>query len=169
MTNVFGIVGWSGSGKTDLTTRIINYFVKKNILVASIKHTHHNFEVDKKGKDSNQHMKAGSNEVIIFNENKWALISKYQNERVGIEKIIDKFEKKTEIILVEGLKHSSFPKIEVIRTNQNNPFIYKEDNNIKALVVDDESKEFYEDTLPVFKFSNTNLIGDFIWRFFNNE
>ena len=29
MTKVFGVVGWSGSGKTDLTTRIVNFFVKK--------------------------------------------------------------------------------------------------------------------------------------------
>jgi len=169
MTKIFGIVGWSGSGKTDLTSRIINFFVKRNILVSSVKHTHHNFEIDKEGKDSSQHIKAGSNEVVIYNENKWALISRYQRESVCIEQIIDKFEKKTDIILVEGLKYSNFPKIEVIRTNQNKPPIHKEDKNIKAIVIDDNEKEFYESKLPVFKFSDTNLIGNFIWGFFNNE
>ncbi len=54
MTKIFGIVGWSDSGKTDLTKRIISYFVKKNIVVSSVKHTHHKFEIDKKGKDSDQ-------------------------------------------------------------------------------------------------------------------
>ena len=47
MKKVFGIVGWSGSGKTDLTTRIISFLVKKKILVSSVKHSHHNFEIDK--------------------------------------------------------------------------------------------------------------------------
>ena len=52
MNKVFGIVGWSGSGKTDLTTRIISYYSQKKIIVSSIKHTHHEFEIDKEGKDS---------------------------------------------------------------------------------------------------------------------
>ena len=50
MKNVFGIVGWSGSGKTHLICRIIKYFDKKKINICSIKHSHHNFEIDKKGK-----------------------------------------------------------------------------------------------------------------------
>ena len=51
MKNIFGIVGWSGSGKTHLICRIIKYFDKKKINICSIKHSHHNFEIDKKGKD----------------------------------------------------------------------------------------------------------------------
>ena len=77
MTKVFGIVGWSGSGKTELVTRLIKYFCKKRILVSSIKHTHHKFDIDKEGKDSFKHIQSGSNEVVIYNENKWALISKF--------------------------------------------------------------------------------------------
>ena len=58
MKNVFGIVGWSGSGKTHLICRIIKYFDKKKINICSIKHSHHNFEIDKKGKDSYDNHKA---------------------------------------------------------------------------------------------------------------
>ena len=61
MKKVFGIVGWSGSGKTDLTTRIIKLFVEMNIIVSSIKHSHHDFEIDKKVKDSHKHIQSGSN------------------------------------------------------------------------------------------------------------
>ena len=169
MTKIFGIVGWSGSGKTDLTKRIISYFVKKRIVVSSVKHTHHKFEIDKKGKDSDQHLIAGSNEVIIYNKKKWALVSKYQQDSSKVEEVIKKFEKKTEIILIEGLKYSNFPKIEVIRMSQNKPLIYTEDKNIKAIVVDEDSTKLENNILPVFKFNDTNLIGDFIWRFFKNE
>ena len=77
--------------------------------------------------------------------------------------------KKTEIILIEGLKYSNFPKIEVIRMSQNKPLIYTEDKNIKAIVVDEDSTKLENNILPVFKFNDTNLIGDFIWRFFKNE
>ena len=169
MTKIFGIVGWRDSGKTDLTKRIISYFVKKNIVVSSVKHTHHKFEIDKKGKDSDQHIIAGSNEVIIYNKKKWALVSKYQQDSSKVEEVIKKFEKKTEIILIEGLKYSNFPKIEVIRMSQNKPLIYTEDKNIKAIVVDEDSTKLENNILPVFKFNDTNLIGDFIWRFFKNE
>ena len=48
MKKIFGIVGWSGSGKTDLVCRLIKLLKKSNISVGSIKHTHHNFEIDKK-------------------------------------------------------------------------------------------------------------------------
>ena len=41
MKKIFGIVGWSGSGKTDLVCRLIKAFKKSNISVGSLKHTHH--------------------------------------------------------------------------------------------------------------------------------
>ena len=44
MKNIFGIVGWSGSGKTDLVTRLINFFVLNSLVVSSVKHTHHHFK-----------------------------------------------------------------------------------------------------------------------------
>ena len=70
MKNIFGIVGWSGSGKTDLVTRLINFFVLNSLVVSSVKHTHHQFEIDKEGKDSFKHINAGANEVIIFSKKK---------------------------------------------------------------------------------------------------
>ena len=75
MRNIFGIVGWSGSGKTHLICRIIKYFDNKKLNICSIKHSHHNFEVDKKGKDSYEHLRSGSKEVVIYNEYKFAMIN----------------------------------------------------------------------------------------------
>ena len=168
MKKIFGIVGWSGSGKTDLTTRIINFFVKKNIFVASLKHSHHEFEIDKEGKDSYKHIQAGANEVIIYNNKKWALISKVQNKEYDIEEIIAKFQKETEIILIEGLKFSNFPKLEVIRSSMNKPFIFENDKNIKGIVVDKEIPKL-KSSLPIFKFSDTKNIGEFILNYFKND
>ena len=65
MNKLFGIIGWSGSGKTDLICRLISSYKKKKITIGSIKHSHHNFEIDKKGKDSFNHILSGSEEVII--------------------------------------------------------------------------------------------------------
>ena len=68
MNNLFGIVGWSGSGKTDLICRIIKNLTKKKLKIYSVKHSHHNFQIDKEGKDSFKHLESGSKEVLIFNE-----------------------------------------------------------------------------------------------------
>ena len=168
MKKVFGIVGWSGSGKTDLTTRVISFYFKKKINVSSIKHSHHAFEIDKEGKDSYKHLSAGSNEVILYNEKKWALISSLQKTNTNIENILDKFEKKDQLILIEGLKYSDFPKIEVIRSSIKKPFIHKKDKNIKAIVVDKEIPELKDTHLPIFTFSETEKISNFILEYFKN-
>lgn len=168
MRKVFGIVGWSGSGKTDLTTRVISFYSKRKINVSSIKHSHHTFEIDKKGKDSFKHLNAGSNEVILYNEKKWALISSLQKKDTSINNILDKFEKRDQLILIEGLKYSSFPKIEVIRSSIKKPYIYKKDTNIKAIVVDQEIPELKKSNLPIFIFSETERISNFILEYFEN-
>lgn len=159
MTKVFGIVGWSGSGKTELITRLIKYFCKKKILVSSIKHTHHKFDIDKEGKDSFKHIQSGSNEVVLYNENKWALISKFQNKKYDIEDIIAKFDRKTQLILIEGLKYSKLPKIEVFRSSLNKSFIFQDDKFIKGVVSD---KEIENLKLPRFNFKDIDKIGEFI-------
>ena len=86
MQNIFGIVGWSGSGKTDLVTRLIKFFVLRSLIVSSVKHTHHEFEIDKDGKDSFKHIEAGSSEVIIFSKKKWAMISKLHSKILNLRK-----------------------------------------------------------------------------------
>ena len=168
MIKVFGIVGWSGSGKTDLTKRIVNLFVKRKILVSTIKHTHHNLEIDKKGKDSFQHIESGANEVILYNEKKWSLISNFQKEVVGIQSMIKKFDKKTEIVIIEGLKYSDFPKIEVIRASLGKPHIFPKDKNIKCIVTDQKVSQLSQTTLPIIDFQQTEKIGNFIMDYFDN-
>ncbi len=166
MINVFGIVGWSGSGKTDLVCRLINFFGEKMIKVSSIKHTHHEFNIDKEGKDSYKHINAGSNEVLIYNSKRWALISNFQKKDVEISEMINKFHCKTDIILLEGLKQSKYPKIEVVRFDIKKPLLFKKDRNIKAVVYDKKDKELDDISIPCFPFENTNKIGNFIKNYF---
>ena len=49
---IFGLAGWSGSGKTTLMTALIPEFIARGITVSTIKHAHHDFDVDQPGKDS---------------------------------------------------------------------------------------------------------------------
>ena len=74
MTKVFGLCGWSGSGKTDLICRLIEFYTKRNIVVSTIKHTHHKIKIDKEGKDSYKHRIYGAHEVIVGGLGNFALI-----------------------------------------------------------------------------------------------
>ena len=169
MQNIFGIIGWSGSGKTDLVCRLIKYFKSKNICVSSIKHSHHNFKIDKPGKDSFKHIVSGSNEVLIYNEKKWAMISSISSEKLLLKEMLKKFSKKTDLIILEGLKHIHFPKIEVIRSSIKKPPIYPNDKFVKALIYDKKKNLSNKIKLPAFSFSKTKQIGEFILDFLKNE
>ena len=71
---VIGIAGWSGAGKTTLLTKLIPRLVERGIRVSTIKHAHHGFDVDQKGKDSHTHRMAGATEVLVSSANRWALV-----------------------------------------------------------------------------------------------
>ena len=169
MQNIFGIIGWSGSGKTDLVCRLIKYFKSKNICVSSIKHSHHNFEIDKPGKDSFKHLLSGSNEVLIYNEKKWAMVSSINPEKLLLSDMLKKFSKKTDVIILEGLKYINIPKIEVIRSSIKKPPIYKNDEFVKALIYDKKNILSEKIKLPTYSFSQTKQIGEFILNFLKNE
>ena len=162
MKKIFGIIGWSGSGKTDLICRLISAYKEKKITIGSIKHSHHNFEIDKKGKDSFNHILSGSEEVIIFNEKKYALISNRLNEHIEFDEVIKKFSKNIDLILVEGLKGLNINKIEVFRTKLNKCLLFKSDKNVKAIVCDKPNKDIIESGLPFFEFNQTEEIQNFI-------
>src|SRR4051795_5540046 len=61
---IIGLAGWSGSGKTTLLTKVIPWLVGRGLKVSTIKHAHHNFDLDKPGKDSHAHRMAGATEVL---------------------------------------------------------------------------------------------------------
>ena len=65
---VFGLAGWSGSGKTTLMTRLIPALIRRGITVSTLKHAHHDFDIDQAGKDSWRHREAGAQEVLVASD-----------------------------------------------------------------------------------------------------
>ena len=63
---VFGITGWSGSGKTTLMVNLLPELIGRGLKVSTMKHTHHRFDLDRKGKDSYEHRQAGASEVLVL-------------------------------------------------------------------------------------------------------
>ena len=104
--------------------------------------------------------------MIIFSKKKWAIVSKLYEQEIKIEAILDKFNPKTDIVLVEGLKYSNFPKIEVVRSTLNKQLLFKNDQNIKAIVYDQKIDGLENINKPNFMFNETNKIGNFIKDYF---
>jgi molybdopterin-guanine dinucleotide biosynthesis protein B len=133
---VIGIAGWSGAGKTTLLTRLIPRLVERGIRVSTIKHAHHGFDVDHKGKDSHSHRMAGASEVLVSSANRWALVHEL---RGGAEPALDALLQKlapVDLVIVEGFKRASLPKLEVYRESLGKPLLHPEDPNIVAIASD---------------------------------
>ena len=71
---IFGLAGWSGSGKTTLMVKLLPELVGRGLRVSTMKHAHHDFDVDQKGKDSYEHRQAGATEVMVASARRWALM-----------------------------------------------------------------------------------------------
>ena len=114
MAKVINIIG-SGSnvGKTYVMEGLIKELKSRGLSIATIKHDVHGFDIDKEGKDTYKHRKAGSETVIISSKNRIAII-KELNKETELQEIIEMASDK-DIILVEGYKKSNLRKIEVYR------------------------------------------------------
>ena len=156
MSKVIGIIGWKDVGKTYFATKIIKSLVDKGYKVGSIKHAHHDFDIDQPGTDSFKHRKAGSSEVIISSSQRWAKILENKNKmEKNLRELLEEFQD-IDIAVVEGFKKENHPKIEII--GKKSKSISNEVKNVVAIVAD----EIHESNIPVFKKNDIESLVLFI-------
>ncbi len=110
-TRIFGLAGWSGSGKTTLVVRLIPAFAARGITVSTVKHAHHDFDVDQPGKDSWRHREAGAREVLVSSSRRWALMHEHRGAReAGLAELLARLSP-VDLVLVEGFKREPYPKL----------------------------------------------------------
>ncbi|MEP2980705.1 MAG: molybdopterin-guanine dinucleotide biosynthesis protein B [Lentilitoribacter sp.] len=156
---VFGISGWKNSGKTTLTSALIRELTTRGYRVSSIKHAHHNVDVDQEGTDSYKHRSAGASEVMLASTNRFALMHEIAKEEgeFELDELLEKMSE-VDLILVEGFKSSDIPKIQTIREVSLANSGSQEMNNIVAYATDIH----FDTELPVLQIDNVSLIADFI-------
>ncbi len=133
---VFGLAGWSGSGKTTLITKVIPVLIRRGLKIATIKHAHHEFDIDRPGKDSWLHREAGASEVIVSSGRRWALVHELRSApEPSLVELLAKLSP-ADLVIVEGFKRQSYPKLEVYRAAVGKPLIYPEDDCIVAIAAD---------------------------------
>jgi molybdopterin-guanine dinucleotide biosynthesis protein MobB len=164
---VLGFAAYSGTGKTTLLVKLLPLMKLQGLSVATIKQTHHDFEIDKPGKDSYALRKAGAAQVLIASEKRCALITEYKKPvESDLVELVNKLDlKNIDLVLVEGFKNSSFPKIEVHRAAAGHKLIFPEDDNVIA-VASDESLD--TGGLPLLNLNVTEEVAGFINRWLNN-
>ena len=133
---VIGIAGWSGAGKTTLLAKLIPRLVARGVRVSTVKHAHHGFDVDQPGKDSHTHRVAGASEVLVSSARRWALVHELRGAaEPSLAQLLAKLAP-ADLVIVEGFKHGSHPKLEVYRAAVGKPLLYPDDPHIVALVSD---------------------------------
>jgi molybdopterin-guanine dinucleotide biosynthesis protein B len=160
---VFGIAGYSGSGKTTLMENLIPQFVMEGLKVSVIKHAHHNFDVDRPGKDSFRHREAGASEVLVTSDKRWVLMHESRGEEEPtLEQLLTRFSD-CDLVLVEGFKTEPIPKLEVHRVANAKPPLYPQDKTVIALACD----EPIATRLPQFNLNDAEAIAQFIIQHLN--
>jgi molybdopterin-guanine dinucleotide biosynthesis protein MobB len=143
MPPIVSIVGESKSGKTTLIEKLISELKSRGYRVATIKHTIHHLGFDKAGKDSWRHIQAGSTATAIVSPDEVVLIKKV-NAEPALNDIARLFSEDYDIILAEGFKQSSAPKVEVHRKAAGPPL--SRVNNLIAVATDEpvesETRQF---------------------------
>ncbi|ACY31772.1 MULTISPECIES: molybdopterin-guanine dinucleotide biosynthesis protein B [Comamonas] len=116
---VIGFAGYSGAGKTALVEALVMLMKQRGLRVSVIKHAHHDFDVDREGKDSWRHRKAGAYEVLLASDRRMALMREYeQPAQLSVHHMLAQLDPSVDWVLVEGFKHGELPKIEVWRQQQ---------------------------------------------------
>jgi molybdopterin-guanine dinucleotide biosynthesis protein MobB len=134
------IIGGKNHGKTGLVVELVEEFVRRRISVCTVKHTHHQHELDIPGKDSYRHRMAGATAVGILSPSITAMYLSGEAKSGGATDPYVMFARAfshCELLLVEGDSQTTAPKIEVWRTELNSPPLAMRDKSILAIVTDD--------------------------------
>ncbi|MEJ1338470.1 MAG: molybdopterin-guanine dinucleotide biosynthesis protein MobB [Candidatus Sedimenticola sp. (ex Thyasira tokunagai)] len=161
---ILGFAAYSGTGKTTLLRKLLPLLKSRGLRIGMVKHTHHDFDIDKPGKDSYELRKAGADEMLVASGKRWALM--VETGKTGDPVLQDMIEhldqRNLDLILVEGFKHERLPKIELHRPSRNKPLIFPQDAEIIAVAADGDLGAQTE--LPQLDINDAEAISQFILR-----
>ncbi len=159
-TPIIGIAGWKKSGKTTLAVRLVEEFTQRGFRVATVKHAHHEFQVDDGETDSARHRRAGAGQVAIVSGNRSAVITEHVDQpEPNFDEVI-RWLAPADLIIVEGYKSAAIPKIEARRQAAKTTTPLADDDRLVIAIAADH--EITSTSLQVFSLDDVATIASFI-------
>ena len=150
----------SGTGKTTLMEKVIVLLKERGYRVGAIKHDSHRFDIDYPGKDSHRFTAAGADTMLIASPEKLALV-KMHDTPPTVEELLATHFADMDIVLTEGFKKSTLPKIELHRYERGDTLLCRGEWNDPGLlaVASDVPLEL---DVPLLDINNAGMVADFI-------
>ncbi|MEI2387168.1 molybdopterin-guanine dinucleotide biosynthesis protein B [Breoghania sp. JC706] len=157
---VFGITGWKNSGKTTLVERLVAELTGRGYRISTIKHAHHEFDIDREGADSYRHRQAGAIEVALVSGYRWVLMHELRgDDEPPLDAVLNRITP-CDLVLVEGYKSEAHAKIEARRANASKTKpLTSGDPAIVAIAADHAIEG---ESVPVLDLNDIPAIADFI-------
>ena len=150
---IFGVTGWKNAGKTTLVERLVAEFVRRGLTVNTVKHGHHDLDVDHPGRDSYRHRAAGATEVAVVGGHRYAIMR--EQEEPTLAEVLARLAP-ADLVLIEGYKREPHRKIEVRAGGEP---MAPHDDAIVAIASDERPTD---SRLPWFERDDIAGIADFV-------
>ncbi len=158
MMRVIGVCGFKNSGKTTLVEKLVGYLTQRGFKISTVKHAHHDFDIDHEGRDSFRHRKAGASEVAVISQNRFAIMNELRGTvPPTLEDILAKLSP-CDLVIVEGYKRDAHDKIEVRNLELDHPALAETDPTIVAVAANGPSMA----SVPVFDRDDVQALAQFI-------
>ena len=158
MQKVIGVCGFKNSGKTTLVEKLVRHLTEQGYRISTVKHAHHDFDIDHEGRDSFRHRKAGASEVAVVSQNRFAIMNELRGaEPPTLDEIMAKLSP-CDLVIVEGYKRDSHDKIEVRNLDLDHPVLAGDDPTIVAVA----ANGLIESKVPVFNRDDVAVLAAFI-------
>lgn len=167
---VLGIVATrSNSGKTTLLEKLILSLAEHDVRVSVVKHVHHDFDLESPGKDSFRFRQAGSVQVMVASEQRWGLLTECSDssQYPDLEYLIAQMDQSSiDLILVEGLKESDFPKIEVSLEDEAANLLCQHRSDVIAVAT---KTEMHDLPVPRLNIDDVDSVTHFVLQWLGNN
>ncbi len=158
---IYGVTGWKNAGKTGLMERLVANMVDRGLRVSTLKHAHHDTEVDYPGTDSFRHRQAGATEVVLSSPRRWAIMHELRDTpEPALDDLLARLSP-VDLVLIEGFKRAPHPKVEAHRMETGRPLLAPENQTIRAVASNTTHPDL---PLPVLHLDDTRAIAEFILR-----
>jgi molybdopterin-guanine dinucleotide biosynthesis protein B len=154
---IVNVIGYSNSGKTRCIVELVAILTRRGYRIATAKHCHEGFQLDREGKDSWTHKRAGAVATLLSGNGQIGLIQDV-GESLPLQFIAERFIREADLLLAEGFSWEPTPKILVVKGTNFEAAKNASSDTLFALVCD----ERLDSSLPQFGFSDLEHLATLI-------